>query len=513
MQTQTSSSPQDSIRSLLTDIENFCRSYDMAETTFGRQAVNDGKLCQRLRTGKGITINTVHKIQDFIRTKTTLSNPLSLTPDAGSRFNRSAHGGESQSPSLSSEKNDVGVDDSSHSKNPSSKKRPFRFYDNRQKYLGFVNTCDEKWKVAERAAHELSHVQPVPPALRIFDAGVGDGSVLSYLLRATHQKFPTIPFFVVGKEISLEDVRLCLDNLPDRFAEHPASVICITNLFYSEAPWLMPGNMAAAAALNWHEISLQGSSAQEYGEQLKAIDDILVDGWEVKVSEKTGNPRYVRPSVLVIFREDNRFLLDSVIPRRGQVSGDYDLILAAQPWRARMSAQFKAEKVLAPLVRSLGPGGRLLAVQSAGGDPGMELVNLVWPDENPFQVNRHELLKALKDKLGRAASNYNFNAASDNKSLMKYEMKTLPNEIVGGIGTSTLFAAWNASTYVAQIEDDRLQPAVASGAYLEATEKVLQKHNGIWFNDETFVVSRKRNSIAHGASHSHSPAGQSSSGK
>ncbi|MGE4659328.1 MAG: hypothetical protein AAEJ16_00920, partial [Arenicellales bacterium] len=54
----------------------------------------------------------------------------------------------------------------------------------------------------------------------------------------------------------------------------------------------------------------------------------------------------------------------------------------------------------------------------------------------------------------------------------------------------------------AQIEDDRLQPAVASGAYLEATEKVLQKHNGIWFHDETFVVSRRRNSIAHGSSHS-----------
>ena len=109
--------------------------------------------------------------------------------------------------------------------------------------------------------------------------------------------------------------------------------------------------------------------------------------------------------------------------------------------------------------------------------------------------------------------NYNFNAASDNKSLMKYEMKTLPNEILGGIGTSTLFAAWNASTYVAQIEDDRLQPAVASGAYLEATEKVLQKHNGIWFNDETFVISRKRNSIAHGASHNHSSTGQLSSGR
>jgi hypothetical protein len=96
---------------------------------------------------------------------------------------------------------------------------------------------------------------------------------------------------------------------------------------------------------------------------------------------------------------------------------------------------------------------------------------------------------------------------------MKYEMKTLPNEIADSIGTSTLFAAWNASTYVAQIEDDRLQPAVASGAYLEATEKVLQKHNGIWFNDETFVISRRRNSIAHGNSHSPSTASSFSADK
>ncbi len=38
-------------------------------------------------------------------------------------------------------------------------KRPVRFFDNRQKYLAFVNTCNEKWKVAERAAKELTHVR------------------------------------------------------------------------------------------------------------------------------------------------------------------------------------------------------------------------------------------------------------------------------------------------------------------------------------------------------------------
>ena len=79
--------------------------------------------------------------------------------------------------------------------------------------------------------------------------------------------------------------------------------------------------------------------------------------------------------------------------------------------------------------------------------------------------------------------------------MLEYKMKTLPNEIADSIGTSTLFAAWNASTYVAQIEDDRLQDAVTSGAYLSATQKVLQKYKGIWFHDETFVISRRRNSL------------------
>ena len=134
----------------------------------------------------------------------------------------------------------------------------------------------------------------------------------------------------------------------------------------------------------------------------------LVDGWQVKSSEKTGNPMYVRPSVLVIYRKDHSFLLDSVIPKPGQFSGNYDLVLASQPWRARMSAEFKAKKVLAPLVRSLGPSGRLLAVQSCGNDPALEMVNEIWPDEEPFKVNRHELIKTLRAELGRDARNFNF---------------------------------------------------------------------------------------------------------
>ncbi len=371
--------------------------------------------------------------------------------------------------------------------------RPFRFYDNRQKYLAFVNTCNEKWKVAERAVQELAHIRPQPPALRLYDAGVGDGTVLSHLMRAMHRRYPTIPYFIVGKEISLEDVRLTLEKLPDRFIEHPASVIVVTNLYYAESPWLMPNDVNKAAALNWMEVGLQGDSAHEFGEQLRGLDADLVDGWQVKASEKSGNPMYVRPSVLVMFREDHRFLLDDVIPRRGQAAGgDYDLVLASQPWRARMNADFKVKHVLSPLTRSLRAGGRLLTVQSWGNDPGLELVQRIWPEEDPFKVDRHELVKTLKASLGKSAQNYNFNVGSDDKAVFRYRMHTLPTEISEAIGTSTLFAAWNAAIYVGQIEDERLEPVVSSGEYLDATADILHKHNGIWFNDESFVVARKR---------------------
>ena len=369
---------------------------------------------------------------------------------------------------------------------------PFRFYDNRQKYLAFVNTCNEKSAVARRAALELTHVRPTPPAIRIFDAGMGDATVLARLMRSAHRQFPTVPILVVAKEISLEDVRLGLEKLPDRLFEHPGTVFVVTNLTYAEAPRLMSRDLQAAASLNWQEVRLSGSSAHEYAEQIEELAPTLIHGWQTKPSPKTGNPTYVRPSVLVIYREDHKFLLDSVIPKPGRVFESYDLILASQPWRARMSAKFKAEKVLAPLTRSLAPGGRLLAIQSCGNDPGTEIIQRLWPTEDPFQVDRHQLIAALKAELGRDVRDYQLTALADDKSIFRYDMHTLPAEIGDRIGTSTLFAAWNAAIYVNQIEDERLDTVVTTGAYLDATQQVLKKYDGLWFNDETFVVSRRR---------------------
>ncbi len=484
---------QDGVGTLLSEIEQFCRAARMAESTFGRHAVNDGKLCARLREGKDVTLETAGKIRSFIR-----HNQEQAPDDAGSRVGADETRGNRMTSKTARKKT---------SRKPTARKatrkkssaatsaaddRPFRFYDNRQKYLAFVNTTNEKRKVAERASKELALLRPTPPALRLFDAGMGDGTVLSHVMRAMHQRFQTIPFLIVGKEISLEDVRLSLEKLPDRFMEHPASCIVITNLYYAEAPWLRPRSVKSAAALNWREVALEGSSSHSFGEQLADLDSFLVDGWQVKSSEKTGNPMYVRPSVLVIYRKDHAFLMDSVVPKPGNFSANYDLAIASQPWRARMSAEFKVQKVLAPIARSLGPSGRMLVVQSCGNDPALELVHKVWPNEQPFKVNRHELVRVLKKELGHDARSYNFVAGSDAKSVFRYEMHTLPSEVQQSIGTSTLFAAWNASIYVNQIEDERLEPVLANNDYLTYTAEVLKKHKGLWFNDESFVVSRKQ---------------------
>src|SRR2546425_9942670 len=51
---------------LLGSISDFCRSTGMAESTFGRRAVNDGKFVARLRDGARVTPETLQRVNQFI---------------------------------------------------------------------------------------------------------------------------------------------------------------------------------------------------------------------------------------------------------------------------------------------------------------------------------------------------------------------------------------------------------------------------------------------------------------
>jgi SAM-dependent methyltransferase len=326
----------------------------------------------------------------------------------------------------------------------------------------------------------------------VFDAGVGDGTVLARVMRSMHDRFPAMPFYVVGKEISLEDVRLTLQKVADRFVEHPATVLVLTNLAYADAPWLAVKSVSAASSLVWHEVPLAGTTAHKFESQITDLEPFLAENWKAGLSAKTGNPVYERPVVMVIYRDDHKFLLDQILPRPGGTMASYDLVIASQPYRARAPLEFKSKRVVAPLARALGPGGRLIAIHSHGADPGLEIVQRLWPGDNPFIHDRHQIMKAVKHELGPAGRELNFNVYADNRALFRYDMHTLPSEISDSIGTSTLFAAWNAAIYVAQVEDDRLATVVGDSRYLDATRDVLRQHGGLWFYDESYVISRRR---------------------
>src|SRR6478735_11938540 len=56
----------DDAQTLLQQIEDTCRRLKMAQTTFGRLAVNDGKFVSRLQQGGRTTIQTVERVHRFI---------------------------------------------------------------------------------------------------------------------------------------------------------------------------------------------------------------------------------------------------------------------------------------------------------------------------------------------------------------------------------------------------------------------------------------------------------------
>ena len=181
-----------------------------------------------------------------------------------------------------------------------------------------MNTCSEKWVVANRVALELGNIHPRPPAVRMFDAGVGDGTVLLRAMRAMHDRFPHMPFYIVGKEISLEDVRLALEKMSDRFYEHPATVLVLTNMSYADAPWLHVKSMNAASSLVWHEAALTGNTAHAFEQQITDLVPFLSQNWKAGVSGKTGNPVYERPVVLVLYRAGPQIPARSDHPASGR---------------------------------------------------------------------------------------------------------------------------------------------------------------------------------------------------
>ncbi len=368
-------------------------------------------------------------------------------------------------------------------------KKNFRFFDNRQKYLLFVTTTNEKNKIADALKPIIHNLKPKFPALKIFDAGMGDGSLLMSVMRQCHQKMPHIPLLVATKEISLEDVRLGLEKLPDRFVEHKNTVFVISNLNYVESTSLKSNNKIKQKKMNWKTVKLKGKSSLDFSDQLRKLNhSFLNKKWQIERNPINGNPTYKEPSVLIIYRKDQEFSLRNIIPKKDNGKNYYDLIIASQPYRSRISVEKKVKYVIDPMIKSLEKKGKLAVIHACGNDPGNKIIKKIWPNEKPFPSLYKSILRYIKSNTDKdIIKNLKFHR----KTNVKYILRALPNEISSGIATSLIFSAWNASIYVNQISDEQILKAERKKNYQKIVKQILNKYKGLYFNNELFIIERK----------------------
>jgi len=69
---------------------------------------------------------------------------------------------------------------------------------------------------------------------------------------------------------------------------------------------------------------LRGTTSRDFEEQITRLQPFLAENWTARVSQTSGNPVYEKPVVLILYRDDYRFLLDHIRPRRGVSVADFD---------------------------------------------------------------------------------------------------------------------------------------------------------------------------------------------
>jgi hypothetical protein len=455
-------------------IREFCGRYGIAESTFGRLAVNDGKFVGRISAGSRIEPETARRVEKFMEKADRGDIRLRGRP----RRKKTQSNVEKMAELISQE---------TSIRTPGS----FAFHEQRQRFHIFANTTNESWVLADRIAEDLKRLKPGPNGIRIFYAPMDNGITLTRTLRAVHAVFPDTPVLVVLKGRGLEDLRNTMGRLVDRMAEHPLSVFVLTNLYAREALDLVKKSDDNPQDISWRDVGLAGARSYDYQRQVAPLYEELSREWLIHQGGH-GQPVYAKPSVVTFYRKDQRDQLASIIPTPGQTGRHYDYCLLNHPYLQSHTMRFRIDHMLHPVVEALAPDGQMTVVQAHGNDPAHEIVRRIWPDQPIPFVSRYDIIRELRRALGGAQAGFTFSGLTDAKSLFRFDMHTLPVLEDQEIGALSLMSAWNNAVYFAEVKEEFSQAAIREGTrYLDITRDVLREHGGLWFVNETFSVCRK----------------------
>ena len=141
------------------------------------------------------------------------------------------------------------------------------------------------------------------------------------------------------------------------------------------------------------------------------------------------------------------------------------------------------------MIKSLNKKGKLIVIHACGNDPANKIIKKIWPNDKPFPTLYKSILDYIKS---HTEKNELKELKFSKKKIVKYILRALPNEISGGIATSLIFSAWNASVYVNQISDEEIMRVERSKNYQKIVNNIVKKYKGLYFFNELFVIEKKK---------------------
>ena len=277
---------------LVAEIEDFCRRAGIAESTFGKQAVNDGKFVNRLRIGHSVTARTAEAVRKFI----------------------------AERQELQESKQDIGG--SVHSVVGRREKKPAvartRSFFSPARHAALLQYTNESGRIAERVFGEVDQLEPTPPALRMHYARLDDGRVLDTSLKYVHHRYPKVPIVIVARELDYSNTLKALLRFSDRLHEHQEMILVLTNLPTAAATRLGdadPALKTVAVQAEWLDFPIEGMDSFEMHSGMARIGVALQPYFRAMThGDRKLQDRAVRYYVAVLYLKHMRFALDHLVP-------------------------------------------------------------------------------------------------------------------------------------------------------------------------------------------------------
>ena len=363
-----------------------------------------------------------------------------------------------------------------------------RFFDDRLKYLSFIQNTGEKKAISEKIYSHIASLSQNKSYLRVLDAGTGDGTIFSNIVKSFHRFHPYTSLLITGKEVSYEDLKNTLEKTPDRFVEHPNLLITMSNVKFSELGSIESSTKIKDKRVKKFNLVLKSDNSYDFNSQISGakLGNFIKKNWGIEIDNK-GRTSYSSPCIIRIYREDNERHLKQFLGNDYK-NNKYDLIVASQAYRAAASVKVKVNNVIGPLMRLLNKSGKLIVTHSCGGESVQRILKLAFKNREAFPNTAKDIIEYLKDNPFGENNIYKFL----NPISYYFKFRKSPDQTVTELFGHNTDAKWANILYVGQIPEKDILNIEANPRLYNKVKKAINNSGKIQFKNEIFSIVRQR---------------------